>query len=158
MLKSVKITQTLWLNVIADKIDAFARKMKVPSIFPQTLATYFHSTIQYGGDKAEFWVVFEDEQPVAFAHFFVRGLPHIGVVYCDFIHSWTNDREAVMMLLREIDKFATKNRATLLEGDVLNQRLYTHFERVGASIGWKPTKNNIINFMAKRIPQEKKDV
>ena len=158
MLKPVKITQTLWLNTIADKIDAFARKMKVPGIFPQTLATYFHNTIQFGGDKAEFWVVFEDEQPVAFAHWFVRGLPHIGVVYTDFIHSWTTDRQAIIMLLKELDKFATHNRATLLEGDVLNQRLYSHFERVGATVGWSPNKTNIINFMAKRIPKEKGDV
>lgn len=155
-MKAIKITNTLWLNTIADKIDEFTRKTKVPGIFPQTLATYFHNTIQFGGDKAEFWVVFDDEKnPVAFSHWFVRGLPHISKTYIDFIYSWIDDREAVMLLVEQLENFTLRNRATIIEGDTINKKLLNHFKTIALKFGWEAKESGIVNFTAKKTGKPK---
>ena len=104
----VKITNPLWVGALSKVLLDFCSKIKVPSISYETLYAYFCNTVQFGGERAEFWVAFNGQEAMAFAHFYAKGLPHRGIVSCDF-----NLDNTEGIRLNEIQQSLFKNDDTL---------------------------------------------
>ena len=147
----VKITNPLWVGGLASVIQDFCGKIKVQSISYPGLYSYFCNTVQFGGDRAEFWVVMQGQQPVAFAHWYVKGLPHAGIVSCDFIHSWNRMSEPISLLIDKYLEFGTKNNAPLYEGDAINEVIFRVFRKSAYKKGLNLTKTELVNFVGRKI-------
>jgi len=116
----------------------------------ETLYSYFVKTVQYGGDIAEFWVVRQGTEPLAFAHWFVPGLPHRGVAYCDFIYSWNRMREPVIMLFDEFAKFGNRNRCPIYRGTAINETVFRVFRKAASSRGYTLKQTSYIDFLGSK--------
>jgi hypothetical protein len=149
-LKLTKITNPNWLGVLGPEIKAFADKVNLPTITYETLYTYFLRTIQYGGERAEFWAVMKDEELVAFAHWYVCDLPHRGVVFVDFIYSWNRMREPVSMLLDQFIEFGKKNRAPIYKGTALNEAVFRVFRKAAFKRGYALDKTQLVDFLGRK--------
>jgi len=149
-LKIVKITNPNWLGVIGPQIKAFAEKINLPTLTYETLYTYFVNSIQFGGENSEFWVVMKDEEVLAFAHWFVCGLPHRGVVFCDFVHSWNRMREPVQMLLDEFIEFGKKKRCPYYKGTAVNEPVFRVFRKAASKRGYELNKTELIDFIGRK--------
>jgi hypothetical protein len=149
-MKIVKINNPHWLHAIAPQIDEFVKIVNVPGIYGQTLATYFLNTIQHGRNLAEFWVAFKDDTPIAFAHWFVKGLPHVGKVELDFIYVWENDSEATDLLIDEFIRFGDKHNAPLYEGDIIDEVRFRLFSRHAKKRGLEAIKQPFVIFIGRK--------
>lgn len=161
-----KITNVKYLTILAPHIQKFHNKVKVKGVEYESLVTYFMNTVQHGAsnlvngvarDLFEFWVVFEDRQPIAFAHMLLRGLPHIGKVYMDFIYSWTKNPEAVRALMEAFRKFGLDHRAVYYEGDAINKTVLRLFKKVAGEFNHYVEESDHINFIGWKLPEEKKE-
>jgi hypothetical protein len=146
----VKITNPLWIGGISQVIQDFCGKLKIPSISYAGLYYYFCNTVQYGGDRAEFWVALQGREPVAFAHWYAKGSPHSGIVSCDFIHSWNRLREPISMLVDKYLEFGIKNNAPLYEGDAINEAIFRVFRKAAYKKGLVLTKTELVNFVGRK--------
>jgi hypothetical protein len=149
-LSIVKITNPLWVGGLASVIQDFCGKIKVPSISYGTLYSYFCNTVQFGGERAEFWVALNGKEPVAFAHWYAKGLPHSGIVSCDFIHSWNRMSEPISMLIDKYIEFGIKNNAPLYEGDAINEVIFRVFRKAAFKKGLNLTKTELVNFVGRK--------
>jgi hypothetical protein len=149
--KLAKITNPNWLGMLAPQIKIFCEKLNLSTITYETLYTYFLRTIQHGGENIEFWVVLKDEEPIAFAHWFVNGLPHRGAVSCDYIYSWNRMREPIEMLIEKFIKFGIENHAPIYTGTAINEAVFRVFRKAGAKRGLKLEKTLLIDFMGRHI-------
>jgi hypothetical protein len=157
-IKLIKVKNPLFVGEIAGPIKDFNERLKIPTITYETLYSYFCNTVQYGGDHAEFWIAYTDVVengistylPLAFAHWFVKGLPHRGVVYCDFIYSWNRMREPVSKLIDEFIIFGDKNRAPYYEGEAINDVVYRVFRKSAYKKGLELNKTNLTNFIGRK--------
>jgi hypothetical protein len=148
----VKITNPLWVGALSKVLLDFCSKIKVPSISYETLYAYFCNTVQFGGERAEFWVALNGKEPVAFAHWYAKGLPHSGIVSCDFIHSWNRMAEPISMLIDKYLEFGIKNNAPLYEGDAINETIFRVFRKAAFKKGLNLTKTELCNFVGRRKP------
>ncbi|MHC4292660.1 MAG: hypothetical protein ACYSTX_00065 [Planctomycetota bacterium] len=146
----IKITNPNWLGVIGPQIQSFTKKINLPNITYETLFTYFINTIQYGGDAAEFHVTMEGKSPVAFAHWFVCGLPHRGAVYMDWIYSWTKKQRAVSLLVDEFVEFGKKQHAPIYKGQAISLSVYRLFRKLSSEKGYKLDKTSLIDFIGRK--------
>jgi hypothetical protein len=149
-LKLQKITNPLYLGNIAPNILKFIEKVQPVGITYETLYSYFASSIQFGGDRSEFWVAFDDDNPVAFAHWLVMPLPHVGKVCCDFIMSWNRMREPVEHLLDRFLEFGVENRSPLYEGYLANEAIFRVFRKAMHKKGVMVEKTEIMNCIGRK--------
>jgi len=150
-MKAHKITNPLWLGQVANLITDFHKIIRIETIGYEQLFTYFANTVQFGGNLAEFWVVFDDDtKPVAFAHWMIRGLPHRGCAYCDFVYSKSKDMNVADSLFIEFGEFATRNRCPYLEGDATNETTFRLFSKVAERHGYSINKTKQINFLSRK--------
>jgi hypothetical protein len=157
-IKLVKVKNPLFVGEIAGSIKDFNDRIAIPTITYETLYSYFCNTVQYGGDHAEFWIAYTDTienglpkfTPLAFAHWYVKGLPHMGVVYCDFIYSWNRMREPVSLLIDEFLKFGTKMNAPYYEGEAINETVFRVFRKSAYKKCLELNKTNLTNFIGRR--------
>ncbi len=150
-MKALKITNALWLGQIGNLIADFHKIIDIEIIGYEQLFTYFANTVQFGRDIVEFWVVFDDDNtPLAFAHWMVKGLPHRGVAYCDFIYSISKKPEAADSLLSEFGEFAIRNRCPYLEGDATNETTFRLFSKVAEKRGYTIKRTKQINFLSRK--------
>lgn len=129
VLKAIKINNPLWIGNIASMIQKYVDILKVPSITYETLYTYFVNITQYGGNNQEFWVVFSDDEPVAFGCWFVRGLPHRGSTFFDHIYSWNRMSDPVGLLTDEYIKFSDRHNCPILECMAINDVVWKVHKR-----------------------------
>lgn len=148
--KAQKITNPLYLGHIGPMIDKFNKKINFAGITYESLYSYFAQNIQFGGDRAEFWIVYEDDKPVGFADWFVRGLPHIGKVCCDFLYSSNRMREPVELLHDEFEKFGLKHRAPLYEAYAINEELFRVHRLAATRKGYDITRLKTVNFIGRK--------
>lgn len=99
---------------------------------------------------AEFWVAFQNEQPIAFAHWYVKGLPHSGIVSCDFIYSWNRSKEPISLLLDKFIDFGVISHAPLYEGDAINETIFRVFRKAAFKKGLNLTKTELVNFVGRK--------
>jgi hypothetical protein len=144
--KLAKITNPNWLGILAPQIKIFCEKLNLPTITYETLYTYFLRTIQHGGDNIEFWVVLKDDEVIAFAHWFVNGLPQRGAVSCDYIYSWNRMREPIELLIEKFIKFGKENHAPIYTGTAIGEAVFRVFRKAGAKQGLKFEKTSLIDF------------
>lgn len=156
-IKLVKVKNPLFVGEIAEAIRNFNDRINIPTITYETLYSYFCNTVQFGGDRAEFWVAYtmsvengiETFVPLAFAHWYVKGLPHRGCVYCDFIYSWNRMRGPVSLLIDEFLKFGVKNNSPYYEGEAINETVYRVFRKSAYKKGLELEKTSLTNFIGR---------
>ena len=148
--KLVKINNPEWLGYLAPQIKAFLEKAYVPTVTYETLYTYFLRTIQRGGEVAEFWVVFRDNEPIAFAHWFVNDLPHRGLVFCDYVYSWNRMREPVQLLWDEFEKFGKKMHAPTYKGTAINEAVFRVFRKAANKKGYTLERTPLVDFIGRK--------
>ena len=146
----LKVTNPLFLGSLGEGIQRLANIINIQTITYETLYTYFLNTIQNGGDFNEFWIAMNDNLIYAYAHWFVRGLPHRGVVCCDFIHACRNRKDATNSLAEEFFNFGVKHRCPIYEGQATNEKTYRVFRKLASLRGFEFKKVEMINFMGKR--------
>ena len=148
-LKAIKIDNAAWLPQIAEHIQRFCQRAHVEGIQASNLQTYFAQVAQgwYGRDAAEFWMVFEDDKPVAFASWQVLGLPHIAKVYCFGVHSWTKNKQAVEMIVDEWIKFGERWKARWWSADFVGKAVLHLFESKMKKRGFEATESGLTNIV-----------
>jgi hypothetical protein len=149
-LEIIKITNPNWLGVLGPQIKTFADKLNMPTITYETLYTYFLRTVQHGGQSAEFWVVMKGTEALAFAHWFVCDLPHRGVVFADYVHSWNRMRQPVVMLLDKFIEFGKKKHAPIYKGTALNETIFRVFRRAASKRGYVLHRTELVDFMGRK--------
>lgn len=149
----IKVTDPKWVGYLAEPIKQFCEKVSMPTIRYETLYTYFINTVQFGADKAELWVahVVNDYKPIAFANWYVKGLPHIGAAEIGYIYSWNRAKVPTRLLLDQFLKFAYENRCTVYTGDLINESVYRVFEKAAEERGIALTRTGLINFYGTRV-------
>ena len=142
-MKLQKITEPKWLGMIGPKINEFAKFLKEQQVTYESLFSYLAMSIQHGRrsdgkpDTSEFWVVFSDDnKPKAFAHWFVRPLPHIGKVYMDGIYSWAKTERVVSLLIDEFLEFGKRHRCSTYEADCINEKVFNIFTKYSTEKGY----------------------
>ncbi len=152
--KALKITSPLFLGQMGPLIDKFNKIIKVQGITYESLYTYFAQNIQFGGDRVEFWIVYtgkeEGENPIAFASWFVKGLPYTGMVCCDFLYSSNRMREPVELLHEEFEKFGLKHRAPLYEAYAISEELFRVHKLAATRKGYEITRLKTVNFVGRK--------
>ena len=129
-MKIQKITNPQWLLTIAPKILEYSKYLKEQQISYESLCTYLAMSIQSGRredgkpDMSEFWVCSNEGKPRAFAHWFVRPIPHLGKVYMDGIYSWAKTPRVVSLLIDEFLEFGKRHRSPIYEADCINEKVF----------------------------------
>lgn len=145
-MKVLKITNVMWLPKLAPRIEEFAKRLNQPAIVPGNLYAYFNNIVQFGGATAEFWVVIDGDEPIAFASFALRQLPHTGTTCMDFIHNWSRKRDAVRLLVDEWMAFGKKNRCLYYDGIAINEQTMQIFKKYADEIGLKFKESGLTSF------------
>lgn len=153
-MEALKITNTHWLPTLAQRIEEYVKRVNILGIYGSSLTTYFHSVIQFGAEQNEFWVVFDDENPVAFGCFSVLGVPYIGSVLFEHAYSWADSKEAFSLLLEEFKNFGIKHKATVWHAQCRNETLLKYFLKVGKRIGLDVNEGRQFNITGKRVKNE----
>lgn len=149
-MKAIKITNAEWLPAIGKEIEDFTKKAHVDGIHGPNCYAFVARTVQYGGDAAEFWVVFDNDLPVAFAHWHVLDLPHIAKVYCHALYSFAKNREATEMLFDEYIKFGIKHNAVWYSADFINKITARLFTSLCKKKGIEAKETGIVNMIGRR--------
>ena len=92
----------------------------------------------------------DDNKPIAFAHWFKRGVPFVAAVEFDFIYSWDSKRQAFGLLIDEILKFAARCRSLQIVGTAINSIVFNHIVKVGKQKGLEILNSKSINFTARK--------
>ena len=151
-IKIIKITSPAWVGYLAEPIRQFVERISIPSIRYETLYTHFVNVVQYGGAANELWVAHyeNDYKPIAFANWYVKGLPHVGAAEIGFIHSWQRAKIPVGLLIDQFLVFAYENRCTVYTGDIVNESVWKVFEKAATDRGIHLTRTEQINFYGKK--------
>ena len=152
-LKAIKITDPTWIGAIGPEIQKFCERVNIEGLDYRALYSYFVESIgrgyiqkmTYGAEAEEFHVVFEEKKPIAFAHWYKRSIPFVGVVSCDYIYSWGFNKQAVKMLLDELVQFSLKHRSPIIQCDFINTRVFNHFKKLGNKLGYTIKETGLIN-------------
>ena len=152
-LEAVEIKNPRWLGYIAPHINGFYQKTKeqLPTVTYETLYAYFEQSCGNASIPSEFWVVRKGEDLLAFAHWFKCGLPHSGVVFMDFIHSWNRMREPVQMLFDKYGEFGMKHRCTIYKGTAVNESVFRVFRKAASKRGYELSRTTLIDFLGRKI-------
>jgi len=151
--KAIKIDNAAWMPEIAEHIQRFCQKAHVDGVQPGNLQTYFAQVAQglHGKHTAEFWMVFEDEKPVAFASWTVLGLPHIAKVYWFALYSWQKtSNEPVELLVDEYIKFGKKWNAVWFGVDLVSKSLVKLITRIANKRGYDVTESGLTHLTMRK--------
>lgn len=151
--KIVKITSPQWVGYLAEPIKEFCNKVNVPTIRYETLYTYFVNVVQFGGTASELWAAhFENDfAPIAFANWYVKGLPHVGAAEIGYIYSWNRAKVPVGLLIDQFIKFGFENRCNVYTGDIVNEAVWKVFDKAAADRGIKLNRTGHIGFYGKKV-------
>ena len=150
--RAVKTNNGAWLPHISEHIERFCKKAHVDGIQPGNLQTYFAQIAQgwYGRDTAEFWMVFDENKPVAFAAWYTLGLPHIAKVYCLAMYSWVKDPEVAGLLMDEFIKFGVRHRAVWWSADLISKPLVRLIRKKAEERGFNLKETDLTHINMKR--------
>lgn len=148
--KAIKITHPGFLAYFPKSIQDLVKKLKDPTITYETLYTYFNNTVQFGGDLAEFWAVTDGAKVYGYAHFYVKALPHRGVVCCDYIYCCKNRKNATQLLVDEYIEFGKRNRSYLYEGTALGETTFRVFRNRALKAGYDIKQTGKITFLGSK--------
>ena len=139
-MKIHKITNPLAIGQIAPLVQKFYSRVKeasgmYDSITYESLYTYFTRVIQFGGDRAEFWIAMDGDVPVGFATWRVMDIPYIGTVFCDCLYNDTRNQKAIKGLYSEFIEFGKRNRSLIYKCDAVNDKVGEYFTNVLDKLG-----------------------
>lgn len=146
----VRITNPLWVGQIAKMVADATAKVENPTVTYETLYAYFCQTVQFGGERAEFWVAFSGKEPIAIAHWYVKGLPYRGVVTCDFIASWNRMADPIGKLADKFIEFGMKHNAPYYEGNATNEALFKVIKKAAGRKGYDLQRTPRIHFLGRK--------
>ena len=153
-----KFTNARWLGLIAPEIERFFKKVKPQGMTYESLYTYIAQIVQFGGNTAEFWVVFDEGKPVGFMNYSVLALPYISTAGSDCICSWGKPEVAEMLVNKWIN-FARINRCKYLRSSASNKKLISHYRKLADKTGFKLKQTGSITFICEEkdedIPEDK---
>jgi hypothetical protein len=112
-----------------------------------------------GGELCELWVAIDNDEPVGFAHWHVKDIPHVGTVYMDYLFSKSNKRDVARALVGEFVAFGERHNSPWYMYDVMNHspKLMKHITKLAEEQGFEVAEKPYTPCLArKRIkPQEK---
>lgn len=146
----VKITNPLYLGVLAPRIQTYSKGLDIQGITYETLYNYFLETIQRWGEVRELYVAYKDKQPVGFAHFFVMGLPHFGKVSMDEFTVWVKDRSVADGFIEKWIDFGVRHNCPLYETSVINKAILRYSKLKCEKFGYELTETDRKNFVMRR--------
>ena len=153
-MKALKITNPLWVNKIAPLVmkflDRIEKHANVQGINYESLITHLTQISQFGGELVELWVVFKDEEPVAFATWRVMPLPHFGKVYCDYIFKSVKDHLPTRLLAEEFIKFGQKHKAPLYCMDATDEAIARTLTKLANELGLTMEKTSTVSLFARK--------
>jgi hypothetical protein len=149
-IKLVKITNPMWMQILGPRISEYCERLKVPCVTYESMMSYLTNVVQFGGDTSEFWVAFENDNPVGFCLWCVLGFPYIGVVHCDQVYTWGENKEISRSLFGKFLEFAEKNRAPYIHGLMINKKVSDHFISIGEPNGISPIVTERIDLFGRR--------
>lgn len=150
-MKAVKITNAEWLPTIGEQVNDFCKKIKLPGLHgPNLFAHIAFDIVQRGGDLAEFYVVFDNDTPIAFSEWMIMALPNVAKAYMPFLHAWQKERECFGLLLNEFIKFGERNRAVWFSYDPVNKKLHNILKMQLEKSGHELIDTNIIHSISRR--------
>jgi len=157
-METIKITNPEYLGLLAEPIQKFVEKVKIPGIRYETLFTYFVESIRngmvqkqiQGVELEEFWVVMDEEKPIAFGHWFKRTVPYTATVEVDYVCAWGNKAGATAMLVDRATEFAAKHRSPQIVGNAVNTIVFNHLVSVSKKKGYKVINTESINWAARK--------
>jgi len=152
IIKIVKVVDPRWVGYLAEPIRQFVDKMPNPTVRYETFYSYLVNAVQMGGSTNELWVshVEGDYTPIAFANWYVKGLPHVGAAEIGYIYSWNRAKVPVGLLVDQFLKFATSNRCAVYTGEVVNEQVFKVVERLCRERGVTLNRTGLINFYGAR--------
>lgn len=152
-MKTIKINRPQYVGVLAPLIQKYWTKInehKLNHITYETLYAYFSQVVQFGGEMAEFWVCFDDEEnPVGFALWNVLPLPHQGTVYCQHLFKVGKEHEIVLKLMKEYIEFGKKHHAPYYMFDAVNQPVANAIQKIGKEMGADLIETGKIQFIGR---------
>jgi len=154
-MKSRKVTNPLAIGQIAPLVQKFYNRVKETSgmyegITYESLYTYFTRVIQFGGDRAEFWVAMDGDTPVGFATWRVMDLPHIGKVFCDCLYNDVRNQKAIKGLYDEFIEFGKRHRALIYEFNAVNDKVGEYFKGVLDKLGVEAQDSGAKNYIGRK--------
>lgn len=149
-LKVKLITNPLYVGNLAMYLMNFVDKVPAMGVSYESLKAYFEMSVQNGQGRSEFWVAFYDDQPTAFAHWYVMSLPNIGKVCCDYIMSWNRKKGPIEKLVEKFIEFGIKKRSPIYSGFTANEAIFRVFRKAAHSHGIKLENTGIINCVGRK--------
>ena len=149
-MKAVRITNPLWLGQIGPRVAEYVKKVEIAGVSYETLYNYLAQSIQLGGDNSEFWVVYDNEEAVAFGHFVVKGMPYHGMVSCDNLYKWTKKNHPVDILTEKFIEFGKSRRSPIYEVICPNEKVFEMVERMGGKRGYAFTKQGGVGAIGRK--------
>jgi hypothetical protein len=123
----IKITNPLWMEILAPHVKDYFDRVKLPGMSYEALMTFFLNIVQLGGEAAEFWCAFKDNKPVGFCMWNLMGLPYNGVAHCDQFHVWDDDKRISKMFMAKLMEYATSKRCSYIHAFLINRKVADHF-------------------------------
>lgn len=156
VLKSVKITNPLYIGQIAQHVQAYHKRTKPVGVTYETLYSYFANIVQFGGNMSEFHVAFEADEnermtPYGFAMWAVMGPPNISKVHCGHLYSWGKSSAVARALVSEFFEFGKRHNALLYDATAINKNAYDLFKRICNRFGYEVLENERINFCVRKV-------
>lgn len=150
-----RITNPLAIGGIAPLVQKFYARVKESSgmyqgITYESLYTYYTRIIQFGGDRAEFWIAMDNDVPVGFATWRVMDLPHIGKVFCDCLYNDTRNQKAIKELYDEFIEFGKRHRALIYEFNAVNEKVGEYFCHVLDKLGIDAKDSGAKNYIGRK--------
>ena len=103
-----------------------------------------------GGDKAEFWVAYDEDKPVGFSTWRVMDLPHIGKVFCDCLYNDVRNQKAIKGLYDEFINFGRKHRCPVYEFSAVNENVGEYFRKVLDKLGVDAKDSGAKNYIGRK--------
>lgn len=143
--KAIKITNPLFVGQLGPHIQSFVERIAPIGVTYETMYSYLAQIAQFGGENAELWLAQNEVDPLAFATWHVRQLPHVGKVCLDYTYNWSKKTEAMIPLLEEFKQFGIKHRAPLHEIDTRNKTLVELIRRYSDERGYEILEDGKLN-------------
>lgn len=150
MIKIVKVNNPNWVANLGPLVQDFCEKIDMPNINFYSVIAYFQRTAQIGGELAELWTAFEDDIPIGFAHWCVRGIPLVGTVYLDYLYSKANKREVVKKFIEQFLRYGAKHNSPWYMLDIMkNPKLLKYLRRFAGIYDAKLIEQPYVPFLAR---------
>ena len=120
-MKLSQVTNPAWVAYLAPLVEQYCKKAAFPNTSYHAMVTYLQASVQNPNVPTELWVVVDDEnEPIAFAHWGIKGMPFVATVHCDAMYS--SDKEAVGPLMEQLGKYADHNNCVWFSGDIAKRK------------------------------------